>query len=422
MFNNKELIGFLTHRWRSILIVIAVFGTLSQLAAYADSAVATSNDNDRKLDIRCETGHDDVCLVAACMGHPCVWYQNGSGSIVRNIDVAITKYNPLGLDAYEDSNIMQVVDGCLESTSNIQLIRTSGMDYASDAFKNYDENEDDNDNISILTKLTDNDYDTKWEEQGFGSFVQADLGSVQPVCNIGIAWDKGDERLYNFVISTSDDGTTFTDVLRGTSSGSTEALETYDLADVDSRFVRVTVFGNNDDNNDERDTAAINEIKIGTPTTVAGAQSNSNLSYGLSELFENNNASSSTDLTEITPDNYISELTDLISTDSFEDRIQKHDMDTNLPPSVEDLGIRAASVYSLEIELKGSDINNPDGLDYSIVDLPTHGVLKHGTDQDHILYYPNAGYIGSDSFSYRAIDDQGLESALGTVDIDIEDS
>lgn len=420
MFNNKELIGFLTHRWRSILIVIAVFGTLLQLAAYADSAVATSNDNDRKLDIRCETGHEDVCLIAACMGHPCVWYQNGTGSIVRNIDVAITKYNPPGLDAYKDSNIMQIDDGCVESTSNIQLIRTSGMDYASDAFKNHDEDEDDNDNISVLTKLTDNDYDTKWEEQGFGSFIQADLGSVQPVCNIGIAWDKGDERLYNFVISTSDDGTTFTDVLRGTSSGSTEALETYDLADVDSRFVRVTVFGNNDDNNDERDTAAINEIKIGTPTTAA--QSNSNSSYGLSKLSENNNASSSTDLTEITPDNYISELTDLISTNSFEDKIQKQDKDTNLPPSVEDLDIRAASVYSLEIELKGSDVNNPDGLDYSIVDLPMHGVLKHGTDQDHILYYPNVGYIGSDSFSYRAIDDQGLESTLGTVNIDIEDS
>jgi hypothetical protein len=403
--------------------VVAVFGILAQLALYAgyDSAVATSDDDDRKLDIRCETGHEDVCLVAACMGHPCVWYQNGSGSIVRNIDVEITKFTTPSLDALDDdSNIMQIDDGCMGSTSNIQLIRTSGMDYASDAH----EDEADKNNDSVLTKLLDNDYDTKWEEQGFGSFVQADLGSVQPVCNVGIAWDKGDERLYNFVISTSDDGTTFTDVLRGTSSGATEALETYDLTDVDSRFIRVTVFGNNDDDNDERDTAAINEIKIGTPTT-AGAQSNNNSWYGHSELSEkllyaNNNTSSSTDSSEITPDNYISELTDLVFTDSFEDRIQKQYKDTNLPPSVEDLDIRAASVYSLEIELKGSDLNNPDGLDYSIVDPPMHGVLKQGTDQDHVLYYPNAGYIGPDSFSYRAIDDQGLESVPGTVDIDIE--
>ena len=69
---------------------------------------------------------------------------------------------------------------------------------------------------AYLQKLLDNDYDTKWEEEGFGSFIQADLGSVESVCNVGIAWDKGDERSYNFVISTSDDGTTFTDALRGT--------------------------------------------------------------------------------------------------------------------------------------------------------------------------------------------------------------
>jgi endoglucanase len=96
--------------------------------------------------------------------------------------------------------------------------------------------------------------------------------------------------------------------------------------------------------------------------------------------------------------------------------------DTSLPPSVKDLNIRAASVSSLEIELKGSDLSSPDGLDYSVVDLPTHGVLKSGTDQNRVLYYPHPGYVGSDSFTYKAIDDQGLESALGTVDITIENS
>ncbi|MGH9996013.1 MAG: Ig-like domain-containing protein, partial [Nitrososphaeraceae archaeon] len=192
-------------------------------------------------------------------------------------------------------------------------------------------------------------------------------------------------------------------------------------------FIRVTVFGNNDDNNDEHDTAAINEIRVGTSTAAAGSQSNNNTSNGQSELAEeslnaNNNASSSTNSTEITPDNYISELTDLMVTDSYEDRVQKQFGDTNLPPSVEDLNIRAASVSSLEIELKGSDLNSPDELDYSVVDLPTHGILKAGTDQNRVLYYPNPGYIGSDSFTFRAIDDQGLESVLGKVDIAIEDS
>jgi hypothetical protein len=435
MFDNKESIGFLTHRRRSILIVIGVFGILAQLALFGayENVVATSNnDDDQKLDVQCETGKEDVCLIAACMGHPCVWYQNSSG-VERDFDVAITEYTTPSWGTVDEdvvSNVMQIDDGCTESTTNIQLISTSRMDDARSVDNDDDDDDDDNDegnnNDSVFAKLLDNDYDTKWEEEGFGSFMQADLGSVESVCNVGIAWDKGDERSYNFVISTSDDGTTFTDSLRGTSSGSTEALETYDLTDVDSRFIRVTVFGNNDDNNDEHDTAAINEIRVGTSTT-AGSQSNNNTSIGQSELAEkslnaNNNASSSTNSTEITPDNYISELTDLMITDSYEDRVQKQFVDTNLPPSVEDLNIRAASVSSLEIELKGSDLSSPDGLDYSVVDLPTHGVLKAGTDQDRVLYYPHPGYVGSDSFTYKAIDDHGLESSLGTVDITIEGS
>lgn len=426
MFDNKESIGFLTNRRRSILVVIAVYGILAQMALFGayENVVATSNnDDDRKLDIQCKTGSEDVCLIAACMGHPCVWYQNSSGGVERTFDVAINKYTTPGLETLDgdiESNIIQADDGCLESTSSIQMISTSRMDEANSV----DNDNDDDDNDSVFAKLLDNDYDTKWKEEGFGSFIQADLGSVESVCNVGIAWDKGDERSYNFVISTSDDGTTFTDALRGTSSGSTEALETYDLSDVESRYIRVTVFGNNDDNNDDHDTAAINEIRIGTSTV--DSQSNNSSSNGQLELSEEsleaNNTTSSTNSSEITPDNYITELTDMMVTDGFQERVQKQFVDTNLPPSVEDLNIRAASVSSVEIELKGSDLSSPDELDYSVIDPPTNGILKTGTDQDRVLYYPNPGYVGSDSFTYRAIDNQGLESVLGTVDIAIEGS
>lgn len=429
MIDNKESIGFLTNRRRSMLIVIAVYGILAQMALFGayENVVATSNnDDDRKLDIQCKTGSEDVCLIAACMGHPCVWYQNSSGGVERTFDVAINKYTTPGLETLGgdiESNIIQADDGCLESTSSIQMIGTSRMDEAK-SVGNDDDDDDDDDNDSVFAKLLDNDYDTKWEEEGFGSFIQADLGSVESVCNVGIAWDKGDERSYNFVISTSDDGTTFTDALRGTSSGSTEALETYDLNEGESRYIRVTVFGNNDDNNDDHDTAAINEIRIGTST--ANSQSNNSSSNGQLELSEESpgasNTTSSTNSSEITPDNYITELTDLMVTDGFQDRVQKQFVGTNLPPSVKDLNIRAASVSSLEIELKGSDPSSPDKLDYSVIDPPTHGVLKTGTDQDRVLYYPNPGYVGSDSFTYRAIDNQGLESVLGTVDIAIEGS
>ena len=99
-------------------------------------------------------------------------------------------------------------------------------------------------------------------------------------------------------------------------------------------------------------------------------------------LDTNNNTTSSSHSTEITPDSYITELTDMMVTDGIQDRVQKQFADTNLPPSVEDLNIRAASVSSVEIELKGSDLSSPSNLDYSVVDLPAHGVLKAGTNQD----------------------------------------
>jgi hypothetical protein len=440
MFDNKESVGFLTHRGHLRLTVIAIFGILAQLAIFGayDNVVATSNNDDnRELDIQCKTGNEDVCLIAACMGHPCVWYQNSSGGIERNFDVAITEYTTPSLDTLDKdiaTKVVKVDDGCMESTSNIKLISSSRMDEAASVKNDEDEDdededdkENDNNNDSLFAKLLDNDYDTKWEEEGFGSFIQADLGSVQPVCNVGIAWDNGDETSYNFVISTSRDGTTFTDTLRGTSSGVTEALEAYELANVDSRFIRITVFGNSDDNDSEDDKAAINEIRVGTSTSD-NSQLNNNSSNVQSELSEgslnstNNNASLSSNSTEITPENYISEITDLMVAEGYEDRLQMQFTDTSLPPSVKDLNIRAASVSSLEIELKGSDLSSPDGLDYSVVDLPTHGVLKSGTDQNRVLYYPHPGYVGSDSFTYKAIDDQGLESALGTVDITIENS
>ena len=119
----------------------------------------------------------------ACMGHPCVWYQNSSGGIERNFDVAITEYNTPSMDSSNEdltSNVMQIDDACMEPTSNIQLISTSRIDDArsvnnDDDDDDDDEKDDDNSNDSVFARLLDNDYDTKWEEEGFGSFIQSSI-------------------------------------------------------------------------------------------------------------------------------------------------------------------------------------------------------------------------------------------------------
>jgi hypothetical protein len=410
MLENKESTRFLTHKLRSILVVVAISAVLSfaSFSVYDYASATRDNDDNRELDIRCETGREDACLISACMGQPCVWYHNNNSNIQSDFDVSVTKYTFPSLDSSDD--------GCLVSSTNIQSISTSRMDDGED-----DDNDDDD---SVFTKLQDNDYDTKWEEEGFGSFIQADLGSVETVCNVGIAWEDGDERSYNFVISTSRDGITFTDVLRGTSSGSSDAIETYDLTDAESKFIRITVFGNNDGDNDD-DTAAINELRIGTSADPVAQE----LSERSSHSNNDTELSKSDDVTpelsksdDVTPDSYISELTDLMANEGLQERIQKQKQftETNLPPSAEDMNVKASSVSSLEIKLKATDVNSDNELEYTVIDLPDHGVLKAGINQDSVLYYPNPGYVGSDSFTYRAINNHGQESALGTVEIDIE--
>ncbi|MDW0120975.1 MAG: discoidin domain-containing protein, partial [Nitrososphaeraceae archaeon] len=94
------------------------------------------------------------------------------------------------------------------------------------------------------TNVLDDNLDTRWSNNGVGSWIQLDLGSLNKVCDISIAWYKGNERQNNFVISTSNDGVTFTNVLSSKSTGSTLNPEKYNIVDINARYIRITVNGN----------------------------------------------------------------------------------------------------------------------------------------------------------------------------------
>ena len=114
-----------------------------------------------------------------------------------------------------------------------------------------------NDAGNIPTNTIDNNINTRWSSFGIGSFIQTDLGSVKTICSVDIGWYIGNARQNNFVISVSTDGTTFTNVLAGKSSGTTTQIENYDFQDVNARYVRITVNGNTQNN-----WAAITEIAV----------------------------------------------------------------------------------------------------------------------------------------------------------------
>jgi hypothetical protein len=123
------------------------------------------------------------------------------------------------------------------------------------------------------TNIKDGNLETRWSNNGKGSWIQPDIGSSKHICSVNIAWYKGNERQNNFIISTSKDGVTYTKVLEKKSSGTTLNFEKYNLPDTNARYIKITVNGNS-----QNDYASITEVKVTTrntspPTTPTGGGS-----------------------------------------------------------------------------------------------------------------------------------------------------
>ena len=106
-----------------------------------------------------------------------------------------------------------------QNCENIPLVNASASGFETDP-KDYNPPGD----------AIDKDLKTWWANQGIPSWLQIDLERATTICTIEIAWNKGNERTYNFVVATSENGNTFTDVYNDTSSGKTQSYEKYDIA------------------------------------------------------------------------------------------------------------------------------------------------------------------------------------------------
>jgi hypothetical protein len=96
-----------------------------------------------------------------------------------------------------------------------------------------------------IFNVLDGSLETRWSAQGVGQWAQIDLGSVRAVSELQIAWYNGSTRTVRFEVQTSRDGTSWTSTIpRTTSGGKTSALESYPVAVVPARYVRVVGHGN----------------------------------------------------------------------------------------------------------------------------------------------------------------------------------
>ncbi|MGC2571501.1 MAG: discoidin domain-containing protein, partial [Candidatus Nitrosopolaris sp.] len=209
---------------------------------------------------------------------------------------------------------------------------------------------------NVQINVLDNNVYNKWSNLGVGSFIQADLGAPKTICSVDITWYRGNLRQNNFVISVSNDGNSFSNVFTGKSSGTTLFAEKYNLpTSVTARFVRLTVNGNTENN-----WASIAKL------SVDGSPIQTNIgTYG-----GNNN-----------------------------------NIKTNVGTYV-------------RIILTGTSIIPGDVLKFSVVGLPQHGTLTNPTSNS-VDYIPNPGFSGTDSFTYKAINGQGVSSKIATASITV---
>ena len=126
---------------------------------------------------------------------------------------------------------------------------------------------------NVPQNVLDNNLGTRWSSNGVGQFITANLGSIQTICSVDIAWYNGNTRQNHFTISTSTDGNSFSPVFSGDSSGTTPNSEKYTFSSTQAKFVRVTVNGNSANN-----WASITELDVFG--TSASSLSSSQYNFG----------------------------------------------------------------------------------------------------------------------------------------------
>ena len=88
-------------------------------------------------------------------------------------------------------------------------------------------------------------------------------------------------------------------------------------------------------------------------------------------------------------------------------------------PTVNNQNIPTNSGAPVQITLTGSDPIAGDLLTFTVVTPPKNGMITPGTVSSIVYYAPNTGFSGTDSFTYKATDGQGVDSNIATVTITV---
>ena len=102
---------------------------------------------------------------------------------------------------------------------------------------------------SYIDLAIDNDEDSKWLAYGSQVNVDLDLGGTQKLDYLKLSFYEGDDKIFSFKVYALVDGL-YKQVGSKKSIGTSTSLETFDLSDSETRYVRIQFSGNDiDDSN-----------------------------------------------------------------------------------------------------------------------------------------------------------------------------
>lgn len=97
---------------------------------------------------------------------------------------------------------------------------------------------------NVPENTLDDSLTTRWSAYGDGAWIRFDLGRSAVVTSADLAWYQGDRRVASFSLETSFDGTSWTRVHSGNSSGKTLQPEAVAIGAAPARYLRLVGHGN----------------------------------------------------------------------------------------------------------------------------------------------------------------------------------
>lgn len=341
-------------------------------------------NNDKKVSIVCADYMpclNGICIGDACSSARTQQYNTDASDNTKqpfNFEQPSAGYKQIrsSVNSLDNNQKINNANGCIKSPTSTTITFPGKKDPKEDK------------------SASDDAPNTKWSLNDDRASIQIDLGEIKRICSFNIHWYKGEKGAYAFVISSSIDGVNFISILRGMSDRSSLASENYPIIkEVQGRYIRLDAY---------RDfkASAVYDVSV-----YAKNMKNTNTSATPQHYLVNSDLQSPThdSITQIEPNQYIDFISPII--------------ETNLLQVKPDRNIETAPGSAIQINLAEDGTDKTNGLKFSIIDLPLHGILKPGLMAKSIIYEPISGFKGEDIFTYDATNEHGTETLKGRVNI-----